>query len=191
MSDKFWEDVLAGSLGSEDTTIDLMLKTEDERNRYARSLHKGRKLQVVPDSLGRTPKAGTRVAFDDSVEALLSYSDFPEPYNDAKRAEGTVVCVRTSSGDTTEFDGRVFVHWDDGQLRSISRHHLLPGSRKRTARSVRIMTADLGDLTDFFRGDGNDLIHKATKDLWSCRVEGDQYVVERLFDTDGEPLKGV
>jgi hypothetical protein len=49
----------------------------------------------------------------------------------------------------------------------------------------------MGDLTGFFRGDNTDLVHKATQDLWSFRKDGDQYVIERMFDGNGEPLKGV
>ena len=34
-----------------------------------------------------------------------------------------------------------------------------------------------------------ELVHKATKDLWSFKKDGDNYVIERLFDESGNPLK--
>jgi hypothetical protein len=50
----------------------------------------------------------------------------------------------------------------------------------------------LGDLTQFFsssRTASDTLIHKATKDLWSLKKDGSDYVIERLFDDSGSPLK--
>jgi len=38
-------------------------------------------------------------------------------------------------------------------------------------------------------GNNDELVHKATKDLWSFHQDGDNYVIERLFDETGEPLK--
>ena len=49
--------------------------------------------------------------------------------------------------------------------------------------------ASLGDLTDFLRVADDTLVHRSTKDLWSFRQDGAEYVIERLFDTDGDPIK--
>lgn len=56
----------------------------------------------------------------------------------------------------------------------------------------RVRVARLGDLTQFFsssRTASDTLVHKATKDLWSLKKDGSDYVIERLFDDSGSPLK--
>lgn len=129
---------------------------------------------------------GTRVAFVPSHGALLSYQEFPEG-----TGEGTVVLVRTGSlGDTTSFNGKVFVLWDDGKMRAIHNGHLkLAGPNRKTARRFSIRTSTLGDIGSLFAQAGQDLVHKSTKDLWSLRKEGEDFVLERLFDESGAPLK--
>ena len=59
----------------------------------------------------------------------------------------------------------------------------------------RVMTssfrvASLGDLTDFLKVSNGALVHKSTKDLWSYSKDADgNFLVSRLFDDEGEPLK--
>jgi len=137
-------------------------------------------------------KAGTRVGFVADLDSVLSYPDIPD-----QGVEGTVVVVRSAHGDLTSHEGRVFVTWDDGKFRAIRAEHLrFIKSGKRTARSVRMVVSDLDSLAAFFTPAigstaqaGDDLVHKATKDLWSFRQEGQNFVIERLFKEDGEPLK--
>jgi len=132
-------------------------------------------------------EAGTRVKFEANLGSVLSYEDIP-----ADKLEGTVVTVRTSSGHTTEFNDRVCVLWDDGMFRPIAPEHMtLAGVQSKKAHNVRIVAADMGDLTAFFAPTArqDELVHKATKDLWSFRKDGDQFVVERLFQDNGEPLR--
>jgi hypothetical protein len=50
--------------------------------------------------------------------------------------------------------------------------------------------ASLGDLTNFMKIAEGVLIHKSTNDLWSFSKDADGFVVSRLFDDTGEPLKG-
>ena len=50
--------------------------------------------------------------------------------------------------------------------------------------------ASLGDLTNFLKIAEGVLIHKSTNDLWSFSKDADGFVVSRLFDDTGEPLKG-
>jgi len=50
--------------------------------------------------------------------------------------------------------------------------------------------ASLGDLSGFLRLSNETLIHKSERDLWALRREGDQFVIELLFDDDGNPVKG-
>jgi len=131
--------------------------------------------------------AGTRVRFVANLGALLTYPDAPEP-----NSEGTVVTVRSGSGDVTALDERAFVLWDDGKFRPIMAEHLrLASTATRHARSMRMVVSDLGDLSSFFASSkhGDDLVHKATKDLWAVKKQGENYVIERLFSENGKPLK--
>lgn len=56
-----------------------------------------------------------------------------------------------------------------------------PTSRRRIA--------SLRELAGFVRVGADTLVHKSEKDLWSLRRDGDNFVIERLFDAT-EPIKG-
>lgn len=130
-------------------------------------------------------QSGARVAFSGRLSALLTY---PEP--PSRGVVGTVVKVRTGAGDTTEYNGLVFVKWDDGSFMGVHRAHLVAApSSTRTANVCRMTVAAIGDLTDFMKSSDGDLIHKSSKDLWKLSKSGDEYVIERLFDETGNPLK--
>lgn len=131
--------------------------------------------------------SGTRVAFSGKLSALLAYTEPPE-----MNVPGTVVMVRTAAGDLTELDGMVFVKWDDGRFMGVHRAHLVSApSEVRTATACRMTVAAMGDLTDFMRSASSedDLVHKSSKDLWKLSKAGGEYVIERLFDETGKPLK--
>jgi len=53
------------------------------------------------------------------------------------------------------------------------------------------VVSDLGDLSMFFNSTSrvDELVHKATKDLWAVKQTGGQYVIQRLFNDNGEPLR--
>lgn len=141
------------------------------------------------ESLALPVEAGTRVRFIANLGSVLTYPNVPDT-----KVAGTVVTVRTSSGDATYDNNRVFVAWDDGVFRAIAPAHLRSFTSGRQAKNVRMVVADLGDLSDFFGPSvkrANDLVHKATKDLWTVKQQGGQFSIERLFDSDGEPLKGI
>lgn len=196
MNDDFWEDAQM-MFAAQEATMDKLLDPiptegtpfEGEHYTSVRELTdvmKRRKALPLP------VEAGKRVRFVANLGSVLTYPDVPD-----EGIEGTVVTVRTAGGDHTSLDERVFVLWDDGKFRSILAEHLRPArTNRKQARTVRIVTADLGDLSSFFAPAGgmvgvksDDLVHKATKDLWSFRQEGGQYVIERLFNEDGNPLK--
>jgi len=60
---------------------------------------------------------------------------------------------------------------------------------KRTPKRVKVAT--LRDLHPFLRLSSDTLIHKSDRDLWALKKEGNgDYFIERLFDDNGEPLKG-
>lgn len=131
-------------------------------------------------------KQGTRVSFKANLGAVLTYNDPPEP-----NSQGVVVTVKSANGDVTSHDGMVFVQWDDGKFRSVHAEHLrLAGKKTRTKTQASLRVASLGDLSEFLRVADDTLIHRSTRDLWSFRRDGEEYVIERLFDGTGEPLKG-
>lgn len=132
-------------------------------------------------------EAGTRVAFVSNVGAVLTYENPPEP-----GSMGTVVTVKSAGSNVTAHEGKVFVSWDDGRFLPVHSEHLVLANKgghvKRQASSVRV--ASLGDLTSFFTKVGNDtLVHKSTRDLWALKQDANGYLIERLFDDHGEPLK--
>jgi hypothetical protein len=57
--------------------------------------------------------------------------------------------------------------------------------------SGRKKVASMGDLQSFIRLSAETLIHRSERDLWALKKEADgQYFIERLFDDNGEALKG-
>jgi len=145
----------------------------------------------VEGALKLPVQAGTRVSFVANLGSVLSYADIPED-----KVAGTVVTVRSAQGDVTASDNGVHVQWDDGQFRAIRAEHLrLATQSSKRASSVRLRVASLGDLSGFFEpilgrtASDSDLVHKATKDLWSFHQDGGGFVIERLFTEDGNPLK--
>lgn len=169
-----------------------------ERRLSGRSLSEGgdESLRGLTDkaraasALALPVKAGTRVQFAANAGAVLSYEDPPAP-----NASGVVVAVKSASGPITDHDGKVFARWEDGKVRAIHAEHLRQanGKVRTTTAGVakRIRVASLGDLSDFLRvaGTHDTLVHKATKDLWSVKKDADGYVLERLFNDSGSPLK--
>lgn len=136
-------------------------------------------------------EAGTRVRFAHNLGAVLAYKDFPAPGID-----GTVITVRMAGeGDVTAHNGYVMVNWDDGVFRAVQPEHLRSAkTNHKRASSVRRTFTALGDITSLFevspKVGSSDLIYKATRDLWSFRQgENGEYVLERLFQDDGKPLK--
>ena len=171
----FWEE--GGSLNTDTThTLDAHLSGNTVVRDYVRGL----------TATSREIPSGTRVSFDGKLSSLLCY---PAPPG---RGEcGTVVKVRTSSGDTTEFNGPVFVKWDDGRFFGVQRGHLrAAGTRSRTATAYRMTVTAMGDLTDFMKsGTDEEIVHKSSKDLWKLSKANGEFVIERLFDETGNPLK--
>lgn len=55
----------------------------------------------------------------------------------------------------------------------------------------RVRVASLQQLNGFQRLSADTLIHKSDRDLWSIRKDADgALTIERMFDDNGEPLKG-
>lgn len=183
----FWDEMQGAFVGS--SSIDDYLGGKTLQGPASRSLQELTDRHRSANAVEVNQPAGTRVSFVANLGSVLTYKDIP-----GDGLQGTVVSVRTAEGDATSWQGHLAVLWDDGKFRPILAEHLrLAKPSKRMARNLRIVTSDLGDLTSFFSATGSgrddELVHKATKDLWSFRQEGENYVLERLFDTDGSPLK--
>lgn len=129
--------------------------------------------------------AGTRVAFIGYLGSYMSYED--PPTNGMK---GEVVSAKSANGAVTAHDGRVFVKFEDGKLRSIYAEHLQLANKQEERKVASFRVASLGDLTNFLKVAEGKLVHKSTKDLWSFQKDADGNItVERLYDDNGEPLK--
>lgn len=133
-------------------------------------------------------EVGTRVAFVGGLGAVLTYENPPETGD-----MGTVVHVKSAGGNLTAHEGKVFVSWDDGRFLPVHAEHLRSANQPagRVKRQAAVRLASLGDLTSFFTKVGSDtLIHKSTRDLWALKQDASGFLIERLFDDSGEPLKG-
>lgn len=136
-------------------------------------------------------EAGTKVKFISNTSSVFAYDDPPAP-----NMTGEVIEVKTATGIATGIDDRVFVKFDDGKLRAISAEHLAAskGTARRSTASVnKIRTASLDMFLDSALGEftkvaEDTLINRSSRDLWSLSKDGDEYVIERLFDENGSPL---
>ena len=67
-------------------------------------------------------------------------------------------------------------------------HHDMTDAARGKNATFRV--ASLGDLSEFLKVANGALVHKSTKDLWSYSKDADgNFLVSRLFDDEGEPLK--
>ena len=109
--------------------------------------------------------------------------------------KGTVVSVKTATGDITSMDGEVFVQFDGrSNIDRIPVNFLRVASMKVSNIDDHFIVLSGPSLMASFMSQAGDkestLVHKATKDLWSMRLSDDgTYDVERLFDENGDPLK--
>lgn len=135
-----------------------------------------------------TPKpirSGTRVAFKGDLEALLSYDNPP-----VIGESGTVIkLIRASHMGVTPLT--VHVRWDSGIVSEVFKEHLILSKKTKIASSHCKRYANENDIFSHFMKIASEpdmLVHKATNDYWSLSKEGDDFVLERLFDEDGSPL---
>lgn len=64
------------------------------------------------------------------------------------------------------------------------------GRAKKASAPRRIKIGSLQQLEGFQRVAADTLIHKSTQELWAIRKDGEDYTIERLFQDNGQPLKG-
>lgn len=180
-NDDFWNDFILGQ-HKEASSLDTYLSSK-QQSELMLLTDRGRAESALSD---KALVAGTRVEFITNLGSVLTYPDPPTPHT-----EGTIVMARTADGDTTHQGDMVFVKWDDGRFMASHREHLrrAPTNTKRASAFVKRVSS-LGDLTDFMASSEDDLIHKATQDIWSVSHDdkGD-VVISRLFSETGEPLK--
>ena len=98
-----------------------------------------------------------------------------------------------------EFDASDIGEEKKGPLESDSDESFMKGHFKQDdnagveralRNAARFRVASLGDLTDFLKVAEGQLIHKSTNDLWSVTADGEGFTITRLFDDNGNPLKG-
>lgn len=65
------------------------------------------------------------------------------------------------------------------------------GEARAKVAAERMFVSSLGDLDQFVRIASDTLIHKSDRDLWALKQdESGNHYIERLFDDQGDPLKG-
>lgn len=186
--DDFWTNLTLGQQTRTASSLDAYLQDREDSLASAglRGLtDKGRASNAFP----LPAPVGARVAFISNIGSVLQWRDPP-----SDGAEGTVVMVRTAEGDQTSLNGLIFVKFDDGRFLQVDPEFLRKtASNHKVASSFTRRIGNLGDLSGFLRwgtDDGNELVHKATRDLWSFETTDDgDYVISRLFDDTGEPLR--
>jgi hypothetical protein len=125
---------------------------------------------------------GSRVAFQASMETVLTYQNHP-----SAGSKGYVVKVVDRLANSHR--DSVWVKFDDGNFGLYKTAHLKRVSDK-TASNFAFSVSSMDDIFNLYsQKNASTLIRKAEKDLWSFEKVGDQYVIERLFDDSGEPLK--
>jgi len=196
--DDLWDNLMKGAAadysGGHNESIDIFLQDDVPPTDEALEDNPFMSVRGLTDkareanALGLPVKAGTRVSFVANLGAVMTYQDPPMP-----KSKGTVVEVKSASGMVTSHAGKVFVAWDDGKTRGIHAQHLRlvkKAKRAKTQDAHVMRVASLGDLTEFLKVADDTLIHRSTRDLWSFRRDGTDYVIERLFESNGDPLKG-
>lgn len=180
----FWDEISFGSV-DKTASLDEVLSTKisDLVDRTRSS---------VKDNLASNFVEGTRVAATTN-NGLVIPNKLP-----MSGTKGTVVKIRTASGEVTSLEGEVFVQWDGrgDKIDRVPPEFLRMASMKlANLDDFVILSGQSLSISDFVKEAKapivGELIHKATRDLWSVKVGDDgQYEIERLFDNTGEPLKG-
>jgi len=145
------------------------------------------------EEIPKNASVGTRVVFKGGSGVSLVFKMVPKI-----GMTGTIVETQEQGSSKirnarAHLEGRetpLNVRWDDETqgLMYPSYMRLAKEAPKKKARVIRV--ASLQYLSQFMKVAENTLIHKSTKELWSMRSEEGGFVIERLFDASGDPLKG-
>jgi len=133
-------------------------------------------------------KEGTRVVVNTNNGVVIPTQ---VPLSGTK---GTIVAVKTATGDVTSMGGEVFVKFDTrgSKIDRVPSEFLQIASMKVSSLDEHFILLSGPSLMahSLFAEDKTALVHKSTKDLWSVKLAEDgSYEIERLFDDDGNPLK--
>lgn len=168
MADKFWDDMLSYTASS--SPMDEFL-AGNERSKIA---------YVAPKA---EFTSGQRVRFIATLQSILSYPKVPE------KNLGTVIRVKSAS----VLKDHVFVRFDDGFVMPLLSKHLAAVNTDKVA-NFSFMVSSLRDVSPQYSTTSSEdlLVNKSSRELWSCAPnEGGGFIVERLFDEGGKPLKEV
>ena len=178
--------------------IEDEIKQQSEMKKELKGLDKegGRKVFEYED-FGSTLEFAEKLGWKDV------YGDGEDDDYDADAIEGEALDyikrkgyrVKMSGFDASTIGERKGkpIQMDDEDKDSVGNfgqgeHHDLTEVAKGKTATFRV--ASLGDLTQFLKVADGTLVHKSTKDLWSFNKDADgNFLVSRLFDDEGEPLK--
>ena len=152
------------------------------RRRVARAAASGVQ-QVKPPGLYGQP-----VQVLPSVGFALSARRLPDP-----KARGSIVCVRVGRREVSAMGRQgFFTAWEDGKFLEMPPDLLarVQGGKYDPALARRVASLDevVGREFALSAASPQELIHKATRDLWAFQNVGGQFQLCRLFDYDGNPL---
>jgi len=126
------------------------------------------------------PKITKRGRRAGSLDAILKEMDLPEMRRDTSSLANVRWLMRNMGVKNKD-------HPKYGEAKKALK--ALHRSLGKRASVIRV--ASLGDLTQFLKRADGKLVHKSTNDLWSYSKDADgNFLVERLFDDEGEPLQG-
>ncbi len=202
MKRDFWEMILEGYNSSSPSSVDQHIGHRTPRSKRASSSFESVRGLTDGFRAGNALKLpvakGTKVMFKGAMGSYLSYEDPPEDGE-----IGEVVAVKSAGSEITSHEGLVFVKWSSGKFLGVHAEFLksaeggdsgserVASPRGKEIRYASIKVSSLGDLTEFLKVAEDTLVHKSTKDLWKYSKDADgNFLVERLFNSKGEPIKG-
>lgn len=153
-----------------------------QRRRVARAIAQAGKGMDPPARFGQ------RVKLAPSLGYMLSARRLPDP-----QARGSIVCVKTARGEVSAMGRQgFFTAWTDGKflelppdiLRALRGADYDPALARRVANLEEVV----GQEYALSASSPQELIHKATRDLWAYQKIDGEFRLCRLFSYDGNPL---
>lgn len=164
------------------SSLDDLLPQNPATRRVARTI--ARPGAVRPPGIFGLP-----VRLAPTMGYAFSTRRLPDP-----RAQGSIVCVRTGRREVSAM-GRegFFTAWEDGKFLEVPPDFVVRVANGKfdpaLTRRVANLDSVVGKEFSLSATSPQELIHKATRDLWAFQDVGGQYQLCRLFDHDGTPLR--
>lgn len=138
--------------------------------------------QGITKTAGAKLSVGTRVKLSSSIESMLMYP------NIGGDVFGTIVRPkRDPSSQRT-----AFVKWDNGDIFEMENRYLSRVGEGINGNYIKLggklSNSTMSDFVKSTKTDGG-VIHLSTNDLWGVRKQGSEFVLERMFDNNGFPIK--